>query len=230
MRSRDRIALSWIDPGTVDGGFAVSMINLYAARQSRIGTLIRVQGGGLLSRQRNEVVASFLNQTDLDWLLMIDSDETLSVEAFDKLIGAAHEDLRPVVAGLVFAAWPNGGLYPDPIPAIYGNAAGGQFAPIHQYPPDKVIKIAAAGTGCLLVHRTVFDAIREGASEHEGKDWCWFHDMPVNGAWFSEDLFFCRRVTSLGFPIVAHTGVVLPHHKTYWLTDAHHRKARADAT
>jgi hypothetical protein len=36
---------------------------------------------------------------------MIDTDEQLSVQAFDKLIETAHDKDRPVVAGLYFAAW-----------------------------------------------------------------------------------------------------------------------------
>lgn len=226
MRSRDRIAVGWIDPGTVDGVFATSMMTVYAERQNVIKSILRVEGSGLLSRSRNQLVAAFMNDTDFEWLLMIDSDEQLSIEAFDLLAGAVHDTERPIMSGLVFGAWPSDDLYPTPIPAIL-KTHGSRYLPIHDYPANAVIQVDAAGTGCLMVHRSVFQAIRDTASIHEGPDWCWFHDMPINGEWFSEDLFFSRRAISAGFPIHAHTGATLPHRKQYWLTEDHHRKARA---
>jgi (2R)-3-sulfolactate dehydrogenase (NADP+) len=54
------------------------------------------------------VVKTFLEETDADWLLMIDSDERLSIDAWHKLIDAAHDKDRPIVSGLVFAAFFDG--------------------------------------------------------------------------------------------------------------------------
>ena len=82
MKSRDRVAISWPDPGQVDGAFAVSMIELVRARGSRIDGILRVEGG-LLSRQRNEIVKHFLDDTLSEWLFMIDSDETITPRAFE---------------------------------------------------------------------------------------------------------------------------------------------------
>jgi hypothetical protein len=226
MRARDKIALGWIDPGQVDGMFAMSMMSIYAERLPKIGAVLRVEGSGLLSRMRNELVTRFLDTTDCQWLLMIDSDEQLSTAGFDKLVGSVHDKDRPIMAGLYFGAWP-GEPYPQPVPLIYQLIPDTtRFTPIYDYPDDAVIPVDGAGTGCLLVHRGVFEKIREGATEHEGTDWCWFHDMPVRGDWFAEDLFFCRRAASLGFPIHANTGVILPHRKRFWLTEKHFRPAK----
>ena len=237
MKSRDKVAIGWIDPGVVDGLFAWSVIDLRHRRSDRIGQILRVEGG-LISRQRNEIVAAFLN-SGCEWLFMVDSDEKFTVEDFDKLVATAHATERPFVAGVYFGTFPGPDVYPTPVPLIFRKAADGRtrYTPLDDFPANTVIPVDAAGTGCLLVHRSVFEAIREArATEHTGADWCWFLDLPVNGEWFGEDLYFCRAVETLGFPMVAHTGVILGHRKRYWLDASHHerykllttRKADAD--
>lgn len=222
MRTADKVAIGWLDPGQVDGMFMLSVASIYAERLNRIDGLIRVEAGGLLSRGRNELVARFLEHTTAQWLLMIDSDQQLSLAGFDKLIGSVHDRDRPIMAGLYFGAWP-GDLYPTACPLIFHQQPGTtRFLPLLDYPPDKVIEIDSAGTGCLLVHRSVFERFQEDASPHQGKVWCWFQDMPVNGDWFSEDHFFCARAKELGYRLHANTGVVLPHRKRFWLDDRHH--------
>lgn len=229
MRTRDKVAIGWLDPGTVDGMFAMSVASVYANRLDRIDALLRVEAGGLLSRGRNELVARFMDTTDAAWLLMVDSDEQLSLECFDKLIGAVHDRDRPIVAGVYMGAWP-GELYPMACPLIFRRVKDStRFLPVMDYPLDTVIQVDSAGTGCLMVHRSVFEAFQEQATPHEGKSWCWFRDMPVNGDWFSEDHFFCSRAIELGFAIHAHTGATLPHRKRFWLTAEHHLRGRQGA-
>lgn len=227
MKSRERVAISWPDPGDVAGQFALSMIELVRTRGALIDVVLRVEGG-LLSRQRNEIVRHFLDDTSTDWLFMIDSDETITPQAFDKLVKAAHSTERPVIAGLYFGTWP-GNLLPQPIPHIYRDADDGISAyPVTDYPEDSLIEIDRAGTGALLVHRSVLEAIREQASEHEGRDWCWFRDMPVGGLWLGEDMYFCRRIRSLGFKIHAHTGAILQHRRRYWLDNRMYEAMRGE--
>jgi hypothetical protein len=98
--------------------------------------------------------------------------------------------------------------------------------PVVDYPHDTLIQIDAAGTGCLLVHRSVLEAIQAAAEPAEGDAWCWFRDLPFEGNWLGEDLYFCRRVRALGFPIFGHTGAILPHRRKYWLDERQHEAAR----
>ncbi len=223
MRVRDKVSVGWLDPGHVDGMFALSVASVYAERRTRVDSLLRIESGGLLSRGRNELTAAFMEQTDADWLLMVDSDEQLSLDTFDKLVDTVHDTERPIVAGLYFGAWP-GDYYPTAMPLIFKRVPDStRFTPILDYPPDTVIEVDSAGTGCLMIHRSVLEAFQADATPHQGKSWCWFQDMPVNGDWFSEDHFFCSRAQALGFKIHAHTGATLPHRKRFWLTERHHR-------
>jgi GT2 family glycosyltransferase len=223
MKSAHKVSIGSCDPGTVNGAFAYRLIQLAQARSARLGPFVRVKGSGLLSKQRNRVVKQFLDGTKSDWLLLIDSDEQLSVEAFDKLLETAHDKERPVVAGLVFAGFGiEGAPYPKPVPAIFQDAPEG-FLPLYKYDKNSVFEIDAAGTGCLLIHRSVLEKMRETADKNQGTDWCWFWDGPVDGNWIGEDLLFCRRIRALGFPIYVNTGAILPHQKSYWLDERHHQ-------
>jgi GT2 family glycosyltransferase len=223
MKSAHKVSIGSCDPGIVNGAFAYRLIQLAQARSARLGPFVRVKGSGLLSKQRNRVVKQFLDGTKSDWLLLIDSDEQLSLEAFDKLLETAHDKERPVVAGLVFAGFGiEGAPYPKPVPAIFQDAPEG-FLPLYKYDKDSVFEIDAAGTGCLLIHRSVLEKMRETADKNQGTDWCWFWDGPVDGNWIGEDLLFCRRIRALGFPIYVNTGAILPHQKSYWLDERHHQ-------
>lgn len=229
MKTKDRVDVAWIDPGQVEGAFALSLIELLRRRPTRIGNIIRIEGG-LLSRQRNEVVVAFLDTSDSEWLLMLDSDEQLPVAAFDKLVNAAHAERRPVVGGLYFGTWPSGGMMPHPIPHLYRTAPDGLAqTPVVDYPADQLITVDALGTGCILIHRSVLEAIRTESEPHEDGRWCWFRDLPVNGQWVGEDIYFCQRIRALGYPIHAHTGAVLQHRRRYWLDDRQFEGIRSTA-
>lgn len=219
MRSGDTVALGVIDPGSVGGAFAQDAFMLARARASRITSYIRVEGN-LLSRQRNDLVSTFLQHSPSQWLLMLDTDHRFSVAMFDALIGAVHDAAVPVLGGAYFGVRPGPGLMPTPFPTFSREAAdGGAYEPVVHYPTGRVIPVDALGTGCLIVHRQVLEAIR--ALNPEAPDYCWFQDGPHEGEWMGEDVTFCRRVRAAGFPVHVHTGVVLPHSKHVWIGQEH---------
>lgn len=221
MNEKDKVTIGICSPGVVSTNFMTSILDI-ARSQKQLGQFISLQGSGVISRLRNQVAATFLDATKDDWLLMIDTDEMLSKDNFAKLLQSADAKLRPIVSGVVFGAWETGEIYPEPVPCIFKtNDTGGLF-PVHDYEKDRLIEIDAAGTGCLLVHRKVLERFRQDANEHQGKMWGFFQDMPLNGEWIGEDILFSLRAKSFGYRLFAHTGVLLPHERKYWLKDVHH--------
>ena len=221
MNEKDKVTIGICSPGVVSTNFMTSILDI-ARSQKQLGQFISLQGSGVISRLRNQVAATFLDATKDDWLLMIDTDEMLSKDNFAKLLQSADAKLRPIVSGVVFGAWETGEIYPEPVPCIFKtNSTGGLF-PVHEYEKDQLIEIDAAGTGCLLVHRKVLERFRQDANEHQGKMWGFFQDMPLNGEWIGEDILFSLRAKSFGYRLFAHTGVLLPHERKYWLKDVHH--------
>jgi len=230
MKTGHTVSIGSCDPGMVNGSFAYHLVQLAAARSSRLGPFVRVKGSAMISKSRNRMVKQFLDSTKSDWLLMIDSDEELSVLNFDKLIYSAHDTERPIVSALVFASFGDtNSVYPKPVPVIFQDTPEG-FLPLNNYDDDSVFEIDACGTGCVIIHRSVFEKMREMADPNQGTDWCWFWDGPIDGDWVGEDLLFSRRAKNLGFKIHANTGVVIPHQKSYWLNDKHHKKWQRENT
>jgi hypothetical protein len=220
MRIDETIHISWANHGVVDSSFAISLLDIVRLYPDQINSYNSIYGLGLLAKTRNLMVKHFLDGTKEDWLFMVDSDEFITTKAFSLLTNVADKDKAPIISGLCFG---NGSQFDiDPSPCIF-IIQDGLLVPFRDYPEDSVVEIEAAGTGCLLIHRSVLEKIREGATD---PDWAWFQDGPTgNNTWVSEDLTFSARVAEAGYQMLAHTGAVFPHHKAIWITDAHFKAA-----
>ena len=130
---------------------------------------------------RNMIVNYFL-QTDLEWLMMIDSDvvpvtDILQMVANDVPVCSAHVSIckgREII----------------PI-GMTKDSAGGYFHEFkHSDPSEAPYKVDAVGTGCILIHRDVFEAIDKPFFRFVYDE----NGMIING----EDFDFCERVYKFG--------------------------------
>ena len=229
MKASHRVCIGMVNNGTIDALLAMDLIHVAREKGGHFDHLVQVGNVGLTTRSRNVVVKTFLETTDADWLLMIDSDERLSLQTWHKLIDSAHDKDRPIVSGLVFAAFFDGEDSLRPVPTIYRMDPEKGLEAIDAYPIDKLIEVDATGTGCLLIHRSVLLDMQKQATPNQGKDWAWFVEGAINGTYFGEDLLFSKRLKSMGYKIFAHTGAILPHHKQFWLDERHHIPMRNHA-
>jgi len=218
-----------VNNGTINSLLAQDLIHIAIDPSQRFHNLVQVGNIGLTTRSRNIVIKTFLETTEAAWLLMIDSDERLSLEVFKKLVDAAHDKERPIVSGLVFAAFFDNEDALRPVPTIYKMDAEKGLEAIDAYPLDEIIEVDAVGTGCLLIHRSVLLEMQKQTTTNQGKDWAWFVEGAINGTYFGEDLLFSKRLQSIGYKIHAHTGAILPHHKQFWLDERHHTPMRDHA-
>lgn len=227
MKAKDTVSIGWCHAGEIDTEFGLSIMQIIREKNARVGSFFCVEGLGLLAKSRNIMVKHFLDNTTDDWLLMLDADERISVPTFDLLCSTADQNKRPVVAGLYFAAlWDGPSL--RPVPLIFTTDEENGLQPWDNYPENEVVQIAAAGTGCLLMHRSVLQKLRDSVDEGL-RDWCWFQDGPIGqNKWLSEDLMFCSKLNGAGIQMVAHTGAVLQHHKPMWLDEVHYKSWSAN--
>lgn len=226
MKSGDKVCIGMVNDGTINGLLALDLLNIIRQPNSKFEHFVQVGNRGLTTRSRNLVVKTYLETTNCEWLLMVDSDERLHVDVFNKLVQAAHDKDRPILSGLVFAAFFDDTDSLRAVPTIYRDLGEQGLSPIDAYPEDEVIEVDATGTGCLLVHRKVLEYMQENANPNQGKDWAWFAEGAINGTYFGEDLLFSKRLKSFGFKIHAHTGAILPHQKEFWLDQRHHKAIR----
>jgi len=229
MRMKDKVCIGMVNNGTINSMLAQDLIHIAINPSQRFHNLVQVGNIGLTTRSRNLVVKTFLETTNAAWLLMIDSDERLSIENFNKLVDAAHDKDRPIVSGLVFAAFFDNDDALRPVPTIYRMDPEKGLEAIDGYPIDELIEVDAVGTGCILIHRDVLLEMQKQTTPNQGKDWAWFVEGAINGTYFGEDLLFSKRLKSMGYKIHAHTGAILPHHKQFWLDERHHTPMRDHA-
>lgn len=176
-----------------------------------LGTKLTKIKASRVDEARNEII----RQLERDWLFFMDSDQTFPPEALNRLMSW---DL-PIVSGVYFKS-PG-----QPIPHIYryvyqdgahqyiskvkevgdfliryqdelSKAFPATILPAHR---EDLIECDGVGGGCLLVHRRVFEAIKDP----------WFEC--AKGTQAGEDFDFCRKVQTAGFKIYADPGVLCGH-------------------
>ena len=194
MKTADKVVIGMVNDGTINSNLVVDLLQIMRQRMDKFDSFIQVSNIGLLTRSRNVLIKNFLEQTDAKWLLMIDSDQRLPVYVWDLLTQSAHDKERPVVSGLVFAAFFNDDDTLRPVPTIYHMLPDRGLVAYDTYPKDQLIEVDAVGTGCLLIHRDVLLDLQNKATENQGKNWAWFVDGAIQGTWFGEDLLFSKRL------------------------------------
>lgn len=232
----DRIAIGYVRPLEVAASFHESMMAMFEhlIMSGVAGRFIpqRFLSGGGLPQSRNNVVRAFLETGD-DWLLWLDTDMGFGPDTATRLLEVADKDDAPIVGALCFsnvevAEDGMGGYATFPIPTIYKWAKQPDgttgFVSWHDYPRDELYRCDATGSACIIIHRTVFERMRDKHDEN------WYTQIPnPNGGIFGEDMSFCVQAAEVGFPIHVHTGIKTTHQKPIWLSEVHFDMHRQNA-
>lgn len=185
---------------------------------------IRCGSGALVVRNRNFAVTLFLDKTDHEWLLFVDTDMGFEPDAVHRLLEVADPTQRPFVGALCFALMESqydglGGHRFTIVPTLYkiGNVVETGHARLcyfGDYPQDTVVQVAATGAAFILVHRSALEVLRKQHGD------IWFNQVvDEDGDVVGEDFSFCLRLGAAGFPMFVHTGVKTNHHKEIWLSE-----------
>ena len=201
--------------------------NYMASEHSSLQFIAMKCGSDGLPNARNKVAQAFLD-SGVEWLWWTDTDQGFKPDTLDRLHDAADAKDRPIVGALAFInreveVDEMGGYRTIAGPAIYRwvERADGLkgFTPILDYQRNSLIQVHGIGSACILIHRSVFEAIAEKYGPH------WYTRMtnPEAGdQLLGEDLSFCARAAVCGFPIYCHTGIPTNHLKPVWLSEEHY--------
>lgn len=196
---------------------------------SRVHAL-RYGTGGLIEA-RNQAVYDFLTEyPDVEWLFWLDTDMGFAPDVIEALIESADPQERPIVGALCFSQQEiesdgMGGRRTQPTPVVYDwITVDGQsgYAVRWDYPRDTVTQCHATGSACVLIHRSVFERIREKF----GPVWYDRVPNPSTGQLFSEDLSFCVRAGALDIPVFVDTRVKTTHLKQTWVSQDSYMRER----
>lgn len=196
------VTIGLLHGGKVFTRFALSLIDLlrYDSTHEEYvdpGRGLAAMGfAGSHANTRNHLVRHFLAGPD-EWLLQLDTDEAFAPTTLARLVTAADPVSRPIMAGVVPVPFDDGRIV-----LSFDLESGSGFR------PGQVVEAAMTGTGCLLVHRRVFETLEKASPG----PWPWFgYVVNDDGEMLGEDGTFCRRARAAGFPLYVHTGVVLDH-------------------
>lgn len=232
--------VGWCDGGEWAACFGLSLHNLFMydafAPEPRIMRPERVVAGERyylrdlagsmgIATARNNIARAFLDETDSEWLFMVDADMGFEADTVNRLIASAQAGGFEVMGALAFAL-KRRLLRPNPLnielsrlcPTLYTfaeleNEVG--FAPMFDYPANSVVEVGGTGAACLVINRSVLARIRA----YDGGVGKWFepithpkgdHGKPRT---FSEDFSFCVRVAAVGGKLGVDTSVKTGHAK-----------------
>lgn len=186
----------------------------------RGGELMMRCGTGGLIDARNKVAQQVVD-SDVDWLLWLDTDGGFAPDTLDRLLDAADPVERPIMGALCFglkeeAADGMGGWQTRKFPTIYlwGQRQDGQEGTYVRgdYPDNTVVPCMGTGCHCVLIHRTVFEKVHAEYGT-------WYDRVRIGDMLYGEDISFCLRANSVQMPTHVHTGVKTTHQKTVWVSD-----------
>ena len=217
----ETVCLAFCTGGLVVADFSMSLLGVYrhdfGSRQHLYkGAEVMLKSGPRVAEARSQLVDAF-STTECDWLWMVDDDMTFDPDILDRLLEAAHPQDRPMVGALCFI----GGQGSRVRPTLYNfTSSDGDMEHVMDYPKDTLVKIGATGAACVLIHRSVFAAMKAkyGVLPDGRKNpYPWFQEgmfRPGGGA-YGEDTAFFLKANALGFPLYVHTGIKCGHVKNY---------------
>ncbi len=164
-----------------------------------------------IAGNRNEITQVMLDNK-ADWVLYLDDDHILPYNVLEKLL-AADKDI-------ISAHYTQRQPPFNPVLFDYQVESGGHIKKSLGIGEHGVVKVSAAGAGCLLVKRKVIEALESPY---------WTLGQIRADSW-GDDLHFCNRVRAAGFDIycdldntIGHsmTGVVWPsYHESHgWIAN-----------
>jgi len=166
--------------------FTLSLAKLCAYRSDRYLLTDLVYGQGCyVHENRNKIVNRF---KDADWLLQLDTDIVFETTLIDDLLRLAEDTNSKIVAG-----WYMNIVQNKYVPLVYKKKDNDYVFILPQ--GDKPISVDIVGTGCLMVHKEVFEKIKKNTASP------WFYFDELNNKVVGEDFVFCQNARKAGYDI-----------------------------
>lgn len=220
-----RVSVGYLHPGDVAHCFMQSLRDVLmhdlTSEEPRIvthrwGEMSKQCGAAGIADGRNYLAKTFIDESDSEWLWMVDADMGYAGDTVERLIAAADPVERPVVGGLAFACKSDGvgpfgaGRFRGQ-PTLYDYVETDDkvgFLARMNYERDQLVRVAGTGAACLLMHRSALELMRDRFGD------VWFDPIKhPTGTTFSEDLSFCVRLAACDLPLHVDTRVKTTHAK-----------------
>lgn len=210
-KEADNVAIGIVSDETVPVDFLACLLSLMNQRIYDIRNRV-IQARGYVGRLdigRSTVAKVFLEQTDADYLLMLDTDMVFGVKEYDMLKQSLKNTDKPsVLSGLYFQI--------DGQPCVFEETEDGTLANVipQTLAKHRFYRAASVGLGFTMAPRTVFEKIAEQAYDDSPLP---YFDNTARGHAdqpLADDSSFCVRANDAGCPVYVDTKVQIGHLKT----------------
>lgn len=187
----------------------------------------------LIDRARNGLVHEFLTQSKQDYLIFIDGDIQFTPQDILTLL-SIEKDVIAIPCPKKGINWPaivEAVKLGAEDPAVLAKL-GGEYnfsATNEQQVPDPAVKVYEIGTGIMMIHRRVFEKMREAFPQNSYKSdnprhfvlgkgsnvHAYFKSEIVDGRHLSEDFYFCNKWKELGGDVWMLPMAQTVHHGSY---------------
>lgn len=213
-----------INPGTVRSEYMVSILALLQRERGLSETIdpqtprVRFDqfyshfAGPYLDDERNRCVLWFLEQTQSDYLVFIDSDIAFEAPQPYELVELAHRESLAVLSGLYFSGF-NTGLAPLAYHWLQDDADAMHLVQ-HTYKEviahdSPTMPVGATGAGFLAISRALLLDMKGSWNACTP----WFAEIDFNGTHLGEDMTFCVRAAHAGHVPHLAPGIKVDHYK-----------------
>lgn len=143
-----------------------------------------------LYEARNNCVQTFL-KSDASYLFFVDSDAVPPLNAIEQLL--SHGFDKKIISGLCYEIKQDSDGVLKRIPLILEEVKSGKYK-IMDLKLKGLIEVDATGTICVMIHKSVFKAVKEP----------WFYNR-------AEDFYFYGKAKRAGFPIYVDCDCKIQH-------------------
>ena len=207
------------------GSFSVEWIRAFKSME-------KVTGGGDLFFAKGmpidiarDMYARIAVERGYEWIFFLDSDVVLPPDGLEKLLQAN----LPIVNGMYVAKHP-GGAFWDMWMRVRDPSGRETATPVIKWGDDRYFtECDLVGAGCMLIHRSVFEAIQAKYPKIPWFYWAYGRkpDAVVDGMGIpdpfmrgvSEDFWFCVLAKDCGYRIVIDTSIKCGHVGSTVLTE-----------
>lgn len=187
----------------------------------------------LIDRARNGLVHEFLTKSDAEYLVFIDADiqfraeDIIAMLSFDKQVICGPYPKKHINWPVIIEAVKAGILNPGDLERLVGEYV---FTPLDgEDKLEQVVKVSEAGTGMMIIHRSVLEAMSKAFPENyyvsdssqdvaagiEKRMYAFFRTAIVDNRYLSEDYYFCHKWRELGGDVWLFPWAITSHYGTY---------------
>jgi len=187
----------------------------------------------LIDRARNGLVDQFLTKSNADFMLFIDADiqfryeDILAMMHYDKEVICAPYPKKHISWPTIIEAIKHGITDIPTLEKLVGEYVFTMLEPETKI--KEIVKVSEAGTGLMLIKRSVFakmqeafpennyisDASQDLANKIEHKMHAFFKTGISDGRYLSEDYYFCHKWREIGGDVWLFPWAITSHFGSY---------------